>query len=174
MVRVMDITDGLKKLGSVVAGGTRVAMALSGSVLISALLAACSGSDSGSAASEVPRVGLMHVGTDHVPPSFPALANELRDEFGWDVPQGEVDRCADVTKILKSCDIRGKDVGLLWRNLEPFEADTQAYGVRPPGRRRDRRLRGRIDQSRAGRRPTGCRTRHPSSFSTPSIRSATA
>ena len=126
MVSVMDITDGLKKLGSVVAGGTRVALALSGSVLISAFLAACSGSDSGSAASEVPRVGLMHVGTDHVPPSFPALANQMRDEFGWDVPQGEVDRCADVTKILKSCDIRGKDVGLLWRNLEPFEADTQA------------------------------------------------
>ena len=77
----------MKKLGSVVAGGTRVALALSGSVLISAFLAACSGSDSGSAASEVPRVGLMHVGTDHVPPSFPALANQMRDEFGGTYPR---------------------------------------------------------------------------------------
>jgi putative ABC transport system substrate-binding protein len=68
----------------------------------------------------------MHVGTDHVPPSFSALATELREKFGWDVPEADVARCADVKKILKSCDIRGKDVELEWRNLEPFEADTQA------------------------------------------------
>ncbi len=122
----MDITGRMRTLGSVVAGGKRVALALGGAVLISALLAACSGSDSGSASGDIPRVGLMHVGTDHVPPSFPALANQLRDEFGWDVPQADVDRCADVKKILKSCDIEGKDVELEWRNLEPFEADTQA------------------------------------------------
>jgi ABC-type uncharacterized transport system substrate-binding protein len=126
MVSVMDITDRLKRLRSVVAGGRRVALALSGAALMTVVLAACSGSDSGSAASDVPRVGLMHVGTDHVPPSFPALANQLRDKFGWDVPQSDVDRCADVEKILKSCDIHGKDVELLWRNLEPFAADTQA------------------------------------------------
>ena len=37
-----------------------------------------------------------------------------------------MDRCADVKKILRSCDIHGKDVVLLWRNLESSEADTQA------------------------------------------------
>jgi hypothetical protein len=126
IVRCMDITDRMRALGSVVAGGKRVALALGGAVLISALLAACSGSDSGSASADVPRVGLMHAGIDHVPPSFPALANQLRDEYGWDVPQAEVDQCANVEKILRSCDIRGKDVVLLWRNLEPFETDTQA------------------------------------------------
>ena len=122
----MDITDRMRTLGSVVAGGKRIALALGGGVLISLLLVACSGSDGGSAATDVPRVGLMHAGIDHVPPSFPALANQLRDEYGWDVPQAAVDRCANVEKILRSCDIRGKDVVLLWRNLEPFETDTQA------------------------------------------------
>src|SRR5262249_2492555 len=96
MVRHMNITDRMRELGSVVAGGRRVALALCGGVLLALSLTACSGSDSGSASSGVPRIGLMHVGTDHVPPSFPALANQLRDKFGWDVPQAEVDRCADV------------------------------------------------------------------------------
>src|SRR5262249_60825616 len=118
---LMDITDRIRELGSVMAGGKRVALALGGGVLISLFLVACAGSDSGSAAGDVPCVGLMHAGTDHVPPSFPALANQLRDEYGWDVPQAEVDQCANVEKILKSCDIHGKDVVLLWRNLEPFE-----------------------------------------------------
>src|SRR5262249_4581034 len=99
---------------------------LSCAVLISISLTACSGSDNGSAASDVPRVGLMHVGTDHVPPSFPALANQLRDKFGWDVPEAEVTPCADVKQILKSCDIKANDVNLEWRNLEPSEADPQA------------------------------------------------
>ena len=122
----MDITDRMRRLGSVVAGGMRVALALVSAALILLFLAACSGSDSGSAAQDVPRVGLMHVGTDHVPPSFPALATQLREKFGWDVPEADVARCADVKKILKSCDIRGSDIELEWRNLEPFEADTQA------------------------------------------------
>ena len=126
MVRHMSFAHRMRKPRSLVTNGRRVALALCGAVLISALLTSCSGSDSGSAANDVPQVGLMHVGTDHVPPSFPALATELREKFGWDVPEANVARCADVKKILKSCDIRGKDVELEWRNLEPFEADTQA------------------------------------------------
>jgi ABC-type uncharacterized transport system substrate-binding protein len=125
MVRHMDVTDRTRRLGSMVACGKRVALALCGAALVSVFLAACSGSDSGSAASDVPRVGLMHVGTDHVPPSFPALATQLREKYGWDVPEADINRCADV-KILKRCDIEGKDIELEWRNLEPFEADTQA------------------------------------------------
>lgn len=126
MVRHMDVTDRMRNLGAVVAGGRRVALALFGAVLITLFLAACSGSDSRSAAGDVPRVGLMHVGTDHVPPSFTALATQLREKYGWDVPAAEVDRCADVKKILTSCDIKGADIELEWRNLEPFAADTQA------------------------------------------------
>ena len=126
MVRYMDVTDRTRRLGSTVAGRKRVALVLCGAVLVSVFLAACSGSNSGSPAGDVPRVGLMHVGTDHVPPSFPALATQLREKYGWDVPEADINRCADGKKILKSCDIEGKDIELEWRNLEPSEADTQA------------------------------------------------
>jgi ABC-type uncharacterized transport system substrate-binding protein len=123
----MDNTDRMRKLGSVVAGGKRVALALGSAVLLSLCLAACSGSDSGSAAVDVPRVGLMHVGTDHTPPSFGALARQLDEKYGWDLPEAEVDRCSDTKVLVKSCDIHGPKVELLWRNLGPGEADTQAH-----------------------------------------------
>ena len=122
----MGFINRIRQLGSELAGRKRVALALCGAALMSPLLAACSGSDTGSAAGDVSRVALMHVGTDHVPPSFPALAEALRDKFGWDVPEAEITRCADVKKILKRCDIRGKGIELEWRNLEPSEADKQA------------------------------------------------
>ena len=77
-----------------------------------------------------------------------------------------------MTKILKSCDIRGKDVELVWRNLEPFEADTQAsvfvrQGVDVIVAFEDASIEA------AQKATAGCRTQRPSSFSTPSIRSAT-
>ena len=46
----------------------------------------------------------MHVGTDHVPSSWPALKARLA-ELGW---------------------VDGKNVELIWRNLEPDAADAQA------------------------------------------------
>ena len=46
----------------------------------------------------------MHVGTDHVPPSLPSLEARLK-ELGW---------------------INGRNIRLIWRNLEPDEADGQA------------------------------------------------
>lgn len=69
------------------------------------LVTACSGSDDGdSAAQDLPRVGLMHVGTDHIPPSWPSLKERLA-ELGW---------------------TDGENVKLMWRNLEPDEAEAQA------------------------------------------------
>ena len=76
-----------------------------GLLLSTALLPACSGSDEGdSGAQDLPRVGLMHVGTDHIPTSWPALKARLT-ELGW---------------------TDGKNVRLIWRNLEPAEAEAQA------------------------------------------------
>jgi putative ABC transport system substrate-binding protein len=84
---------------------TRGALALVGAVLIAALLAACGGSDGdSSAAQDVPRVGLMHVGTDHIPSSWPALKARLQ-ELGW---------------------TDGQNIKLIWRNLEPEMAPLQA------------------------------------------------
>jgi putative ABC transport system substrate-binding protein len=83
----------------------RGAIAFAGCVVIAACLAACSGSGGdSSAAQNVRRVGLMHVGTDHVPPSWPSLKARLK-ELGW---------------------FGGKNVELMWRNLEPGEAPAQA------------------------------------------------
>jgi putative ABC transport system substrate-binding protein len=100
-------------------------VALFGVVLVVALLAGsgCSYGDSASA-QPIRRVGLMHVGTDHIPPSLGALITELGDKFGWEVPQLEVDRC--VEKLRKSCDFKGEKIELLWRNLEPDQAEGQA------------------------------------------------
>jgi putative ABC transport system substrate-binding protein len=46
----------------------------------------------------------MHVGTDHIPPSLPALQARLK-ELGW---------------------IKGQNIQLIWRNLEQDEAEGQA------------------------------------------------
>ncbi len=58
----------------------------------------------GSDAQDVKRVGLMHVGTDHIPPSWPSLKARL-EELGW---------------------TDGRNIELMWRNLEPDEAEAQA------------------------------------------------
>jgi putative ABC transport system substrate-binding protein len=75
-----------------------------GAVLLVGLVTACSGEGDKSAAKPIPRVGLMHVGTDHVPPSLDALKARLR-QLGW---------------------IDGSNIKLIWRNLEPDEAEAQA------------------------------------------------
>jgi len=84
---------------------TRRLAALGSAILLLALLTACSGSDGdSSAATPVRRVGLMHVGTDHVPPSLGSLTARLK-ELGW---------------------TDGQNIQLIWRNLEPGEAPMQA------------------------------------------------
>ena len=75
-----------------------------GAFLLTAFLAACNASDDSSAAEPVKRVGLMHVGTDHVPPSLGTLKARLK-ELGW---------------------VEGKNIKLIWRNLEPDAAQAQA------------------------------------------------
>jgi putative ABC transport system substrate-binding protein len=67
-------------------------------------LTACNGDGDKSAAQPIPRVGLMHVGTDHVPPSLDSLEARLQ-QLGW---------------------TKGRDIRLLWRNLEPDQAEAQA------------------------------------------------
>lgn len=85
--------------------GARGALALCGAVLTAAVLAACSVSDDDSSgAQDVRRVGLMHVGTDHIPPSWPSLKARL-EELGWS---------------------EGRNIELMFRNLEPDAAATQA------------------------------------------------
>jgi putative ABC transport system substrate-binding protein len=82
--------------------GAQLALA---AVLIAVALAACGGSDGKSAAAQtIRRVGLMHVGTDHIPPSRDALEARLK-ELGW---------------------TEGKNIQFIWRNLEPGQAPGQA------------------------------------------------
>jgi putative ABC transport system substrate-binding protein len=83
---------------------TRTLLALGGAALFVCLLTGCSGKGDKSAAKPIPRVGLMHVGTDHVPPSLPTLEARLK-QLGW---------------------IDGRNIKLIWRNLEPDEAEGQA------------------------------------------------
>ncbi|MGH3079394.1 MAG: ABC transporter substrate-binding protein [Gaiellaceae bacterium] len=106
---------------------SRSALALATAVLatLAALTAGCAGSDDEGADGQALRtVGLMHVGTDHVPSSLAALTSQLEAEFGWDLPELEIDRC--VEEKAASCSFEGENLELIWRNLEPEEADPQA------------------------------------------------
>ena len=60
-------------------------------VLFASLLGACSGTIADSpTAQPIRRVGMLHVGTDHVPPSLDTLVGRLA-ELGWiDGSQGEL------------------------------------------------------------------------------------
>jgi putative tryptophan/tyrosine transport system substrate-binding protein len=73
------------------------------SLALVASLTAGSGGES-SDAQTVKRVGLMHTGTDHVPPSLATLKARLK-ELGW---------------------IEGRNIELIFRNLEPHESEAQA------------------------------------------------
>jgi putative ABC transport system substrate-binding protein len=83
---------------------TRMPRVALGAVFLACLLTACNGSGDKSAANPIPRVGLMHVGTDHVPPSLDTLEARLK-QLGW---------------------IDGRNIKLIWRNLEPDQAEGQA------------------------------------------------
>jgi len=79
-------------------------LVLGGALLLAAGLTACSGNGAESSSQPIPRVGLMHVGTDHIPPSLPTLEARLK-QMGW---------------------VDGRTIKLLWRNLEPEQADARA------------------------------------------------
>jgi putative ABC transport system substrate-binding protein len=73
-------------------------------VLLAGLLTACGGSKDDQEGQRIQRVGLMHVGTDHIPPSLASLKARLR-ALGW---------------------VEGRNIELNWRNLEPDAATKQA------------------------------------------------
>jgi putative ABC transport system substrate-binding protein len=65
-------------------------------VLLASFLTACAGEDGNSPATQdVKRVGLMHVGIDHVPPSRDSLTARLK-ELGW---------------------VEGQNIDFAWRNM---------------------------------------------------------
>jgi putative tryptophan/tyrosine transport system substrate-binding protein len=101
---------GSRSVLGVIARATRSkdTLLLAFGILVSALLltgCAMSGDDDEAAAGEgVRRVGLMHVGIDHIPSSRDALAARL-EELGW---------------------TEGENIELSWRNLKPEQAQAQA------------------------------------------------
>lgn len=98
---------------------------LVGFVATASFVTACSVSDDGDAAGkDVPLVGLMHVGLDHVPSSLDGLLVQLEKEYGWDLPDRQVDQC--LSQKRPSCRLRGENVELVWRNLDKSTADVQA------------------------------------------------
>jgi putative tryptophan/tyrosine transport system substrate-binding protein len=78
--------------------------ALAVALLAVTAFTAFGGSDGDEAAQSVRRVGLMHVGTDHIPPALKTLKAGLA-ELGW---------------------TEGKNIELIFRNLEPEQAAGQA------------------------------------------------
>jgi putative ABC transport system substrate-binding protein len=91
-------------------------------IAFATLLGACSPSFGANATpGAIPRVGLMHVGTDHVPPSLGTLVGRLAD-LGW------IDGSHDelVARLVQEGHVDGPRIQLIWRNLEPGAADDQA------------------------------------------------
>ena len=117
-------------------------------LLIVAVAALLGSNGESSAAQTVQRVGLMHVGTDHVPPSLNTLLEQLDSKYGWDLPDADVKRCLD--EKAKRCDLKGENIELMWRNLEPGEVDSQARVFVGDGRGPHRRVRRQVDQSGPG------------------------
>ena len=91
-------------------GGARALVvslaALGGAVLVVALIliASASWSSDSSSTQTVRRIGLMHVGLDHVPKSLDGLTARL-EELGW---------------------VDGENIELMWRNLDKKAAANQA------------------------------------------------
>jgi putative ABC transport system substrate-binding protein len=91
-------------------------------IVIAGLLGACAPQAQPSPSSQaIPRVGLMHVGIDHVPPSLGTLVGRLA-ALGW------IDGSADELKatLVKDGRIQGPRVELIWHNLEKAQAEGQA------------------------------------------------
>jgi putative ABC transport system substrate-binding protein len=91
-------------------------------VVLASLLSACSLSVPASpTAAPVPRAGLMHVGTDHVPPSLGTLVEGLA-ELGWmDATKDEM-----VEALTTDGRFTSPRIELIWHNLEPGEEQDQA------------------------------------------------
>jgi putative ABC transport system substrate-binding protein len=91
-------------------------------IVFANLLGACSPRiDASPSPQAIPRVALMHVGTDHLPPSLGTLVGRLAD-LGW------IDGSHDelVARLVKDGRIQGPRIELIWRNLEKDQAAGQA------------------------------------------------
>jgi putative ABC transport system substrate-binding protein len=97
-------------------------LALISVIMCGGLLGACSAwFDTSPVPSRIPRVGLLHVGTDHIPPSLGTLVARLA-EVGW-LDGSPAELTATLTQEGR---IRGPRIELIWRNLEPGEVQGQA------------------------------------------------
>lgn len=112
----------------------RTAISLVSAILVSSLVAACSlGIGPSPTPKPVPRVGLMHVGTDHNPPSLATLVAGLGD-LGWfdgsptQVVQQLVGDESMVQGKMKQLQGQydGQRIQLIWRNLEKEQVAAQA------------------------------------------------
>lgn len=97
-------------------------LALVGIIVFAGLLGACSPRNVDSPTpQDVPRVGLMHVGTDHLPPSLNTLVARLA-ELGWlDGSRDEL-----MGSLTQHGRIQSPKIELIWRNLEKEEVEAQA------------------------------------------------
>lgn len=109
-------------------------LTLAGAALLAILFAGCSALPAASpTAPPAPRVAMMHVGTDHNPPSLPTLVARL-GELGWfDGPADPVMKqlIGDGSKVQGkmaqlSGEYKGSRIDLIWRNLEPAQVEDQA------------------------------------------------
>ncbi|MEK6721600.1 MAG: ABC transporter substrate-binding protein [Chloroflexota bacterium] len=91
-------------------------------IVCASLLSAClAGIGTSPTSPPIPRVGLLHVGTDHLPPSLGTLVARLA-ELGWlDGSQGEL-----MASVTEQGRIQGPRIELIWRNLEPRDVEEQA------------------------------------------------
>jgi putative tryptophan/tyrosine transport system substrate-binding protein len=96
-------------------------LAMVSAVVFATLFGACARIGASPTAQAIPRVGLMHVGTDHVPPSLGTLVGRLAD-LGW------IDGSAEelVAGLVKDGHVQGPKIELIWRNLLPEQANDQA------------------------------------------------
>lgn len=108
------------------------ALALLSVMLCASLVGACS-DPSVPTPQAVPRVGLMHVGTDHNPPSLATLVAGLGDLDWFDGSATQVMQqlIGDGTMVQgRMKQVQGQYAGqriqLIWRNLEPDQVEEQA------------------------------------------------
>ncbi len=109
--------------------------ALVSGIVLASLLGACSaGIGSSPSPRAIPRVGLMHVGTDHNPPSLGTLASRL-GELGWfdgspDAVMSQLVGDGTAKVAGKMAKLQGESVSprieLIWRNLEKDQVEAQA------------------------------------------------
>jgi putative ABC transport system substrate-binding protein len=112
------------------------ALALLGVILFAGVVGACSEKNTATPL-PVPRVGLMHVGTDHNPPSLRTLVAGLGD-LGWfdgsanPVMQQLVGDETMVQGRMKQVQGQydGQRIQLIWRNLDPDQPDRVAEQAR--------------------------------------------